>query len=255
MENFILKYLDIFDATTEGGQFMATSLPARTCPNISIEFPTDGLRARKVISRSNAKATGKHPSWKMGRMMHYESVHERNVFRLLDACIDVSSYHEQPCRISYVMDGVKRTHYPDVMIVPKGQKELWEIKPNSDEIDPEVAQRTAFMEQNLPHLGYGYRLITGEKLSKSHRLQNASLLLRNGYLPVPAIEREKIRQIFKMDNNIHWEFFKQDTADRKALGHVCRLILEGKLHIDLENKISNETKIYSDANFTGGCAL
>jgi pantoate kinase len=39
-------------------------------PKIQINFPQDGkIRSRKVVKRSNARNTGKYPSWKMQRMM------------------------------------------------------------------------------------------------------------------------------------------------------------------------------------------
>jgi len=46
-------------------------------PSIEIKFPVDGkIRSRKVVSRSNARNSGKYPSWKMQRMMQWESPHE-----------------------------------------------------------------------------------------------------------------------------------------------------------------------------------
>src|ERR1039457_2276067 len=81
----------------------------------SILFPAPGqMRFRRVVSRSNARSAGKYPSWKMDRMMHWESNNELNAFRLLDCDPNVTSYSEQPCRIAYVMDGVERIHFPDI---------------------------------------------------------------------------------------------------------------------------------------------
>ena len=55
-------------------------------PIISIELPNEGnLRSRTVVSRSRARPTGKYPSWKMGRMIQWESCNELNACRLLDA--------------------------------------------------------------------------------------------------------------------------------------------------------------------------
>ena len=83
----------------------------------SILFPEPGqMRSRKVVSRSNARSTGKYPSWKMGRMIHWESINELNAFRLLDCDPNVTSYSEQPCQIAYVLDGVERIHYPDILV-------------------------------------------------------------------------------------------------------------------------------------------
>src|ERR1035437_349834 len=82
----------------------------------SILFPAAGqMRSRKFISRSNARSAGKYPSWKMGRMMHWESSNELNAFRLLDCDPNVTSYSEQPCRIAYGLEGGEKIHYPDIL--------------------------------------------------------------------------------------------------------------------------------------------
>lgn len=55
-------------------------------PILEIAFPPEGtVRARRIVSRSRARPTGKYPSWKMGRMIQWESTNELNAYRLLDA--------------------------------------------------------------------------------------------------------------------------------------------------------------------------
>ena len=72
-------------------------------PSIEINFPKNGkIRSRKVVSRSNARNSGKYPSWKMQRMMQWESPHEGNAMRILDATPNVISFNEQPDRKSVV---------------------------------------------------------------------------------------------------------------------------------------------------------
>ena len=72
-------------------------------PKIQINFPKDGkIRSRKVVKRSNARNSGKYPSWKMQRMMQWESVHEGNAMRILDATPNITAFNEQPCEIIYI---------------------------------------------------------------------------------------------------------------------------------------------------------
>ncbi len=49
-----------------------------------IEWAEQGKRDRKVVRRSNYRVTGKYPSWKMLRMMQWESTIERDAFYLFD---------------------------------------------------------------------------------------------------------------------------------------------------------------------------
>lgn len=221
-------------------------------PEISIEFPPNGQRARKVISRSNAKATGKYPSWKMQRAMHYESSHERNAFKLLDACPEVISFNEQPCCIRYVMDGERYIHYPDILVILPWGKALWEVKTAADAATLEVRRRTEFMEQALPLLGYGYCVVTAEQLAQLPRLHIVDHLLRWGRSPVQLVQREQIRKIFKNNSNINLGIFKHGAEGEEHRNAIYSLILEGTLKIDFNRPLIDESPIYAEIHLNGG---
>lgn len=109
-------------------------------PILEITFPPEGkVRSRRIVSRSRARATGKYPSWKMCRMMQWESVNELNAYRLLDANPAVTAYHEQPLTITFKINGEIHKHYPDTMVQWGNSRELWEIKTAADAARPEVA--------------------------------------------------------------------------------------------------------------------
>lgn len=246
-----MKYLEI--AFTEAVAPIQVAPPPYK-PEISIEFPTEGLRAREVVSRSNAKATGKYPSWKMKRNVHYESLHECNAFKLLDACSEVSYFAEQPCRVRYVLNGEKRTHYPDILVkIPSG-KELVEIKTPEEAATEEVRERTAFMRHALPVLGYGYRVLTSDLLSQNPRLDNVEKLLRFGRSPVSSVIREQIRQMFKVNGNkAQWGAFHA-SGELKYRPALYRLILEGILKIDFNQPLSDGALIYWASTPVGGAS-
>jgi len=82
---------------------------------IRLIFPEVGkIRMRKVSTRSRARPTGEYPSWKMSRMLEWESHNELNAFVLLDASPSIKAFAEQPMLIEYSMDGVAAKHYPDI---------------------------------------------------------------------------------------------------------------------------------------------
>src|SRR5437868_5577153 len=84
---------------------------------LKVVLPEDGkIRSRTVVSRSRARGTGMFPSWKMGRMVHWESPNELNALRLLDSDASVHSFQEQPLLIHYQMDGEACLHYPDLLV-------------------------------------------------------------------------------------------------------------------------------------------
>ena len=208
---------------------------------ISIEFPENGMRARKVISRSNAHISGKWPSFKNGRAMHYESANERNAFKLLDASPEVLSYSEQPCLIRYVIDGMDHLHFPDILVVFPTHCELWEVKTEADAKSLDVAKRTALIAKELPLHGYQYKMVIAEDLKKSPRLDNLTYLLRFGHGSVTLEERELIRQIFKKSNYQTWGDFQIGSTWGTHHKAICRLILEGFVKVDFNMPLEPST--------------
>ena len=216
-------------------------------PSIEIIYPTNGkIRSRKVVSLSNARNSGKYPSWKMQRMMQWESPHEGNAMRILDATPNVISFNEQPCEIVYTLNGVKRRHYPDFMVLEQHRHEFWEVKTERDANEPEVAERTAHLIEVLPTYGYGYRMVLAEMLATQPRLDNIKRLNKLGRFAVPDIEKEKIRRLFLEAPVMDWGMF--ESQSHSVLQHISRLILEGKLSVDLHRPINAATQIHSHFN-------
>lgn len=216
-------------------------------PVIQINFPKDGkIRSRKVVKRSNARNTGKYPSWKMQRMMQWESVHEGNAMRILDANPNVISFHEQPCEIIYTLDGKKRRHYPDFLVVEADKKELWEIKTAKDVGQCDVAERTAYLTKALPFYGYSYRVVIAESLALQPLLDNIKRLNKLGRQALNAIQHETIRRLFVEQRVIDWGVFESQPST--ILRQISRLILEGKLSIDMSQPIDAATQVRSNFN-------
>lgn len=205
---------------------------------LAIEYPKDGrIRSRKVISRSKARGSGKYPSWKMGRMIHWESPHELNAFRILDANSAVLKFAEQPLVIKYRLDGVEHEHYPDIQVTTRQGKELWEVKMAEDAATPVVARRTAFLSTALPTLGYVYRVVHAEDLGRRPRLQTVLEVLRLGRADIPAVERERLRVTFERVPTLTWGDVRRGALGAKGQYFVCRLILEGVIALDLSTPI------------------
>jgi hypothetical protein len=210
---------------------------------LAVEFEPEMQRVRKVVSRSNARATGKWPSWKLGRMAYYDSLNEANAFRLLDAWPEVESYAEQPCRIRYALSGENHLHVPDILVAFGGRREFWEVKTAKDAQNPEVVQRTALMVRCLPAFGYQYRLILAEDLAREPRLENMHYLFQQGRLRVSTPEREQLRQLFKGNDGLPWSHFRKGGMYKDYAQAVCRLILEGMIALDIEEAWDDGTVI------------
>lgn len=140
---------------------------------VDIRWAADGKRIRKVVKRSGRKITGKHPSWKMDRMVHYESEHELNAIHLHDADPAVTLIREQPARLRFVLNGEVRTHVPDFYVESEGKKIFREVKEVKEANRDEIRERTDLLKSILPIKGYEYDLITEEEIEVQPRLENA----------------------------------------------------------------------------------
>ncbi|MGD0156637.1 MAG: TnsA endonuclease N-terminal domain-containing protein [Terracidiphilus sp.] len=208
----------------------------------NIVFPGPGqMRSRKVVSRSSARPKGKYPSWKMSRMLEWESENELNAFRLLDCDPDVTRFCEQPCEVVYVLDGKARSHYPDILVEKDGQRELWEVKPESEAEEPEVVTRTTLLVQGLPFWGYTYRVVLANHLAMQPRQSNACFLLGFGRRAVTECEQEFIRRVFTRRGSLLWSDACLGEFGPWGREILCNLVLRGILIIDLNSPIGPST--------------
>lgn len=209
---------------------------------VTIEFP-EAIRSRKVVTRSRARPTGKFPSWKMGRMLQWESVAELNAMRLLDAAPSVRSFAEQPAVVRYTLNGESRIHYPDLLVVRDNDlKELWEVKSAKDAAREEVVARTTLLQAALPTYGYEYRMVYAEELRRQPRLSNALEILKWGQGPITALERERVRAILTQLPVVTWGAALSGALGRSGRHSLCRLVLEGMLAFDLNKRLCLDTR-------------
>jgi len=234
-------------ASDTPGQNTARVIGAGQSGIRSILFPQPGqLRSRKVVSRSNARSAGKYPSWKMGRMMHWESNNELNAFWLLDSDPKVIRFSEQPCQIVYVMDGLERIHYPNILVTTAGGKQLWEVKPRSNAADPDILARAAFLSCVLPRWGYEYRTVLAEDLARQPRLRNANLLLSLGKRAVSDAEFEDVRRTMAEQGSLAWAEACAGNHGPRGREILCSLALRGVLTIDMNLPISLTTEFVAE---------
>lgn len=66
-----------------------------------------------------------------GKLLHYRSSYELEVYQCLEKMSDVNSYRVEPFGIEYFFKGKKKTYYPDLLVhyLDCKASEIWEIKP------------------------------------------------------------------------------------------------------------------------------
>tara|TARA_R110002095_G_scaffold55764_4_gene48022 strand:- start:812 stop:1549 length:738 start_codon:yes stop_codon:yes gene_type:complete len=223
---------------------------------IKLTFPEKGkVRMRKVSTRSRARPTGEYPSWKMGRMLEWESHNELNAFVLLDASPSITSFGEQPMEIEYCINGAVGKHIPDVLVAKNGALQVWEIKPEREAKKDDVRIRTDFLTEYLPKIGYSYHVVTGEELSNKLRLHNARTILKFGRDPIDGTSREILRVYFLSNDSISWldDIYTNSDVDIRCV--LSRLTLEGILVPESNERIGKGSLFRLKANGTKGVSL
>jgi len=227
-------------------------IQAAGTPAVEIMLPKNGeLRSRRIVSRSRARATGKYPSWKMDRMMQWESQHELNAFRWLDVDPAVTAFHEKPFTIRFSFDGRLCLRYPALLVERLHCREVWDLRPNVKLLEPSVTAENAFLRSELPALGFEYRAVDAELLVRQPRLSNALTLLRYGRMPVPDVSREHVRRILQVTPMAFWQSAINGDLGQHGREILCRLTLEGVLLFDIEKELL-PTSAFRLADTTNG---
>lgn len=171
--------------------------PGSSESGLQIVVPEPGkLRMRKLIGRSRRVATGKYPSWKMGRLMHWESFQEAKVFRLLDACPGIRKFTEQPVLIRYLDGDTWREHVPDVAFCTYHDAlAVLEVKSSLDRHREEALERAEILRPKLAELGVFYGVVLQEQLDEGLALANARLLLKRGSVDAEDSDRDQLQQM------------------------------------------------------------
>ena len=134
---------------------------------------------RKVKS-TGRNVTGSFPSGKMGRMIHFESLVERDCLYALDYFPIVKTIEEQPLTIEYKVGNKRKSYTPDFLVtLHDHRKFLFECKPEAF-VDTEKNRLlynvgVAYCE---PPRHWHYKVVTDTKLRDCNFVANLKELRR-----------------------------------------------------------------------------
>ncbi len=197
------------------------------------------MLSRKVVTRRGRRFRGYFPSAKLGRMVPWESLLERDAILLLEFSPGVISYEAQPVVVHY-SDGVQiREYYPDFEVVLGcGSVVHLEIKPTDRLANPEVASKFRAVASHYAARHREFRVLTEEDIRREPRLVNlrnlAYLVGRPGHvLPSSA---DLLRHFIEPQPFLAVEaLLGRDTT--------LRLIAAGDLACNLDEEMSGNNLI------------
>ena len=147
-------------------------------------------RVRKAVSRSKSGVQGKVADVVSGRSRHAESQNELRAFQILLASGHADAWQEQPFVLEYHHDGKKHRYTPDVLVAWGANREVVEIKEDSEADKPENRARFALVRELLAEHGYSFRVWTHSEIHAEPRLTNVGLVLRYRCVDVPVGARK-----------------------------------------------------------------
>lgn len=150
------------------------------------------MPAREVSNRGG-NVIGHFPSLKLGRMVDYESLIERDFIYLLEYEQDVTWYTEQPLTIPYRHQDKDLAYTPDFYVVRSGRNVVVECKPekfaDSEENRPKFDAARAWCADN----GCAFRVVTDAHLRSGYRLQNVKFLVQFARYRIEQEMQDRIR--------------------------------------------------------------
>jgi len=207
-------------------------------PKLTITFPPVGeFRIRRIISRSAPRPTTKYPSVKLNRSVHCESVLEAEVAELFDACAGITSFGEQPAKLTYECAGVIHDHVPDFLVQAGNRRAFVEVKFAST-ITAADLNRTRLLQRALQPLGYEYYLVTEVEIGRSHFQDNAKYLLRRARTPASESTRAHLYSRARSSR-----LCLGDVVDTPELPDVASMIVAGILSVSMSDRFGPATII------------
>lgn len=208
----------------------------------------------RKIKKNYRSVTGYFASVKNGRNIAYESLLERDFFLLLEFDRLVSSYEEQPLRLSYRYGNKDLPYTPDALVQYKAETLppcIFEIK-YSDEIkEKKVFLREKFVqiEDYLRSNDMEFKLFT-ELDIRTQFLENAKMIYRFASINDMYYDERinKISDILETGESMSvtecMNRLSQNRYDQAIhLPYLWHLIFTGKISIDMDSKITNNSLI------------
>ncbi len=106
-------------------------------------------RVREPVSRSKSGVQGKVADVVSGRSRHAESQNELRAFQILLASGHADSWQEQPFVLEYHHDGKRHRYTPDILVAWGANREVVEVKDDSEAAKPENRARFATVRDLL----------------------------------------------------------------------------------------------------------
>lgn len=192
------------------------------------------MLARPITNTGTIKLIGKFPSIKLGRIVWYESLLERDYLYLLEIDSDVLYYQEQPGRIYYTIGGKNHHYTPDLLVHRKRIREIIEVKLKAKSEEEHYVRLFQIARQVCHKEACEFRVATEEIIRCQPKLDNTKLLYKYALTPIYPQHQIGCYEFFSGKHEAPLDEVMQFFASRQVGQQVVyALIYYGVLSIDL----------------------
>ena len=151
----------------------------------------------RKVSNHGGNVIGRFPSTKMGRMIVFELLLERDFIYLIEYDLGVEWFEEQPLSIAYWHE-FKQLHYtPDFHLLERGRHVLVECKPERFVETEENRRKFAMTQAWCADRSWEFHIITEQQVRNGFRLENIKRLAQYARLQVDTGIRHQIHSFLQ----------------------------------------------------------
>ena len=202
---------------------------------------------RKPSNKGGVKKyIGKFPSFRLNKVVWFESLLERDFLCLLEFDhLDVQFFQSQSCRIYYRRDGRKRRYTPDFLVIRKSKRQIIEVKPEERALEEKNRALYRMAAQVCARDGYEFRVVTDAEIRLQPLLDNIKLLLRYQRTLIQPQHQIYCQEFFggRREASLErvMEFFEDKDIEKQV---VYSLIRWGALGIDLAEPLGADSRLF-----------
>lgn len=204
------------------------------------------MRIRKVVTRSGKRFRGKFPSLKLNRMVHWESMLERDAIFHFEYHPLVVNYQEQPSiEIYYDKDGEQHRYFPDFRLTFRDGDDLYvEVKPARLLTTKAMRDKLQAIAKRFEEQGRRFRVMTEVDIRRQPLLTNLQRLHASSKRAARQMPDAQLAKTLSGG-----PFWKLEDLALQLLGvhQVLRLVQSCHLRIDLEKPLTDDSDVWSSS--------
>lgn len=212
------------------------------------------MPVRKITNSGSRKNTGYVPSLKNERPIAYESLLERDCIYLFEFDGAISSYSEQPFKITYYIKNRAYSYTPDFQVNYKtGKVVVFEVKPQTtwDKIKENETKYTKYIAANKYCIANDleFRILTDKEVNSGMFIKNIKFLFGYSRVNVPASVKLSIRNLLIENDTMSISQIlsclkiQNENENSANYQYILALLYSKYIKTDMENPISKSSLI------------